>query len=96
MTSKDTIGVRELRNNLSVYLDRVKHGQSLNVTEWGQPIARVIPFKKDASHWEQMVAEGSVRLPPRPGILPDIKPLKASDDGPSTAEVLDEIREDKI
>ena len=34
------VGVRELRQNLSVYLDRVKAGETLEVTEHGQPVAR--------------------------------------------------------
>ncbi len=33
------VGVRELRQNLSVYLDRVKRGESLTVTEHGQIVA---------------------------------------------------------
>ena len=34
------VGVRELRQNLSVYLDRVKDGETLEVTEHGHPVAR--------------------------------------------------------
>ena len=35
------VGVRELRQNLSVYLDRVKAGETLEVTEHGHPVARL-------------------------------------------------------
>ena len=31
-----TVGVRELRQNLSIYLDRVKKGEALTVTEHGK------------------------------------------------------------
>lgn len=41
MTS--TVGVRELRQNLSKYLDRVKAGEDLVVTEHGREVARLIP-----------------------------------------------------
>ncbi len=39
------VGVRELRQNLSVYLERVKAGESLEVTERGQPVARLAPLE---------------------------------------------------
>jgi|SRR6185437_3007976 len=37
-----TVGVRELKSNLSGYLRRVKAGQSVVTTEHGLPIARVV------------------------------------------------------
>jgi prevent-host-death family protein len=43
-----TVGVRELRQNLSRYLDRVKAGEALVVTERGRQVARLIPFASDA------------------------------------------------
>jgi prevent-host-death family protein len=39
----DRVGVRELRQNLSRYLDRVKAGDSLTVTEHGREVARLVP-----------------------------------------------------
>lgn len=39
-----SVGVRELRQNLSRYLDRVKAGEVLVVTEHGREVARLIPF----------------------------------------------------
>jgi prevent-host-death family protein len=38
-----TVGVRELRQNLSKYLERVKRGESLVVTERGREVARLVP-----------------------------------------------------
>jgi prevent-host-death family protein len=38
-----TVGVRELRQNLSRYLERVKNGASLEVTEHGRVVARLSP-----------------------------------------------------
>jgi prevent-host-death family protein len=37
------VGVRELRQNLSRYLERVKAGESLVVTERGREVARLVP-----------------------------------------------------
>jgi prevent-host-death family protein len=39
----DTVGIRELRQNLSRYVDRVKGGESLTVTERGREVARLVP-----------------------------------------------------
>ena len=39
----ENVGVRELRQNLSKYLDRVKAGEALTVTEHGHEVARLIP-----------------------------------------------------
>jgi len=39
----DRVGIRELRQNLSKYLERVKDGEALVVTERGRQVARLIP-----------------------------------------------------
>lgn len=41
------MGVRELRQNLSIYRRRVKDGETLEVTEHGRPVARLVPRKAD-------------------------------------------------
>jgi prevent-host-death family protein len=38
-----SVGVRELRQNLSKYLQRVKAGEDLLVTERGEVVARLVP-----------------------------------------------------
>jgi prevent-host-death family protein len=52
------VGVRELRQNLSVYLDRVKEGERLEVTEHGRPVALLVPLPDDDDQLERMIAEG--------------------------------------
>ena len=55
------VGVRELRQNLSVYLDRVKAGETLEVTEHGRPVARLTPNPPERqSVYERLVAEGVI------------------------------------
>jgi len=43
ISASKTVGVRELRQNLSKYLARIKQGETLAVTERGHEIARLIP-----------------------------------------------------
>jgi prevent-host-death family protein len=53
------VGVRELRQNLSVYLDRVKNGETLEVTEHGRPVAQLGPRPTGpGSILDQMIADG--------------------------------------
>ncbi len=58
------IGVRELRQNLSVYLDRVKRGESLAVTEHNQVVAMLRPAPA-MNLIERLVAEGRATAPKR-------------------------------
>lgn len=37
------VGVRELKSHLSEYLRRLKAGETIIITEHGQPIGRLIP-----------------------------------------------------
>ncbi len=55
----DSIGVRELRQNASVYLGRVKDGESIQVTERGVPIAILSPAPS-LSLFDRLVAEGAI------------------------------------
>jgi prevent-host-death family protein len=55
----DSIGVRELRQNASVYLGRVKDGESIEVTERGVPIAILSPAPS-LSLFDRLVAEGAI------------------------------------
>jgi prevent-host-death family protein len=37
------VGIRELKENLSKYMAKVKNGQSIVITEHGKPVGRIIP-----------------------------------------------------
>ncbi len=54
----DSIGVRELRQHASRYLERVAHGESLVVTDRGRPVARLVPVATDP--WADRIASGKV------------------------------------
>jgi prevent-host-death family protein len=62
-TRPDQVGVRELRQNLSVYLDRVRAGERLEVTDRGQPVAALIPLPAPATALERLAALGRIRSP---------------------------------
>jgi len=55
---KPFVGVRELRQNLSVYLERVVAGEVLQVTDRGQPVALLTPLPPAATTVQRLVASG--------------------------------------
>ncbi len=63
-TSPVSVGVRELKNNLSRYLDRVQDGEEVIVTDHGRPVARLSRLDPQTDRLAQMIASGVVR-PPR-------------------------------
>lgn len=56
------VGIRELRNNLSQYLDRVRDGNELIVTDRGRAIARVLPMSGERT-LDTLIAAGIVTPP---------------------------------
>jgi prevent-host-death family protein len=85
------IGVRELRQNLSRALERVRRGETLEVTRNGQPLARIVPVSYPTK-LDQLIAEGKARPALRPMDL--TRPLPKAT-GPMTAsEALQEDRGD--
>ena len=88
------VGVRELRQNLSVYLDRVKRGEALTVTEHGQVVAMLRPPEQTGSLTDRLVAEGRARRATRKHTnLP--RPLRVSIPKP-LSQVIAEGRDDRF
>lgn len=91
------VGVRELRQNLSVYLDRVKAGETLEVTEHGQPVARLGPRPpQPRSILDQLIAKGEAT--PAKGdhrLLPPPPPPPEGYDGPTASEILQQMRDEE-
>ena len=52
------VGIRELKNRTSAVIRSVESGQTVDVTDHGRPVARIIPWQ--GSRLEQLVAEGKV------------------------------------
>lgn len=65
-----SVGIRELKNNLSKYVRDVERGKRVAVTAHGRVVAELVPPgttrpRKSAqklSRWEQMIADGKVQL----------------------------------
>ena len=89
MYMTDTVGVAELRQNLSVYLRRVEQGERLLVTDRNRPIAELGPPPVAGAALDRLIAEGRVLRPLRRGLPP---PLRMDGDVRALSRALDEIR----
>jgi prevent-host-death family protein len=96
MTNRSQVGVREIRQNLSVYLDRVKAGEAIEITERGQPVAVLGPLPDRSTVLQRLVAEGRATAPTasRSTLGPPLRiRLRA---GKSMQEILDYMKEDRL
>lgn len=91
----ERVGVRELRQNLSVYLRRVRRGEALEVTERGRPVAVLQPIAASDDAFARLEARG-IRLRRGLGNLADLPPPVKIDLSRPLGAVLEETREDRI
>ncbi|MBK5222111.1 MAG: type II toxin-antitoxin system Phd/YefM family antitoxin [Acidimicrobiia bacterium] len=54
----ERIGIRELRQNASRYLARVRAGETIEVTDRGRPVARLVPVIEES--WDDLVHSGQL------------------------------------
>lgn len=83
------VGIRELKNGLSDFIDRVEAGEIVTVTRRGKPVARVIPTGISPG-MARVVADGKVRWSGRKPRLP--KPVALRGSGKTAAEYVAEGR----
>ncbi len=84
-----TVGIAELRQNLSHYLRRVAQGERLLVTDHNRPVAELGPAPSTGAALDRLIAAGKVSRPTLRG-LP--APLHMDGDPHALSRALDEIR----
>ena len=95
MCYMERVGVRELRQNLSVYLRRVGAGETLEVTERGRPVARLMPLERHMTAYDRLVSEGLVT--PAMARVDDLPPPVKLEPGElSISEALEEQRAERL
>ena len=90
---RSAVGVRELRQNLSVYLTRVKRGATYTITEHGHVVALLRPAPAMDDVVQRLVAEGRATPARKPGTQPKALRLKLN---PPLSQHLDNLREDTV
>jgi prevent-host-death family protein len=89
-----TVGVRELRQNLSRYLERVKEGETLTVTERGHEVARLVPSREAINpHYLELAEQYGATIPTKSllKVIDSLPPGRRHPAG-TTDEFLDESR----
>ncbi len=89
MYMERSVGVAELRQNLSRYLRLVEKGERLLVTDRNRPVAELGPPPSTGAAMDRLIAAGKVVRPTRRG-LPG--PLRMDGDPYALTRALDEIR----
>jgi|HubBroStandDraft_4_1064222.scaffolds.fasta_scaffold532532_2 prevent-host-death family protein len=86
------IGVRELRQHASRYLDRVKSGETIEVTVRGELVAVLAPPSSSKGARDRLIATGRL-VPARSAFV--LPPLRRSPRSKKTAsEILSESRDE--
>jgi prevent-host-death family protein len=89
----ERIGVRELRQHASRYLARVRAGETIEVTDRGRPVARLVPVREET--WQDLIDAGVVIPPAHPGRdITDIEPVDIDLEVP-LSEVLRRMRDEE-
>jgi prevent-host-death family protein len=86
-----TIPHRELRNQSSKILERVKNGEIIDVTNNGEVAATLIP--PAASAFERLLMSGSVRQASKSPV--DFRLLERVTSDVGTTEMIDDLRGDR-
>jgi antitoxin (DNA-binding transcriptional repressor) of toxin-antitoxin stability system len=86
------IGIRELRDNLTATIRRVRGGESFEVTHHGDVVAVLAPPRR--SRLEELVAAGEATPPKRPLDL-GRRPVRIAH-AKTASEILQELRADRI
>jgi prevent-host-death family protein len=93
--ARNVVGARELKTRLGTYLQQVRAGRTLVVTDRGEPVAELRPLSDDSlpSALLKLSAKGTVTLPSRVG-LRAFRPIRSH--GASIADAVGEDREDRF
>jgi prevent-host-death family protein len=89
------VGIRELRDRLSGYLERARAGEQIEITDRGRPIAMLVPLPESRATIAELIATGKLSLAERtwrPGTRRSSVPAGAR----PPSEHLEEMRGERI
>lgn len=97
-----SVGIRELKAHLSAYIEQVRRGQSIVITDRGKPVARLASIALQPDHdqlpakWRQLIETGKVinKGPLTLDKLP--RPLPPLLGGKSLSDLIIEERDESV
>ncbi len=87
-----SVGIRELRQNASQYLREAERGETIEITDRGRAIARLVP-PAQGSALERLLASG--RLSRATDDVPQLAPLERISGAPLPSQTLSDDRADE-
>jgi len=85
-----SIGIRELRQHASRYLRDAERGETIEITDRGRPLARLVPIAQIDGAVQALISAG--RLTPATRDLGTLPPIDATPSVPLPSEILDDAR----
>jgi prevent-host-death family protein len=88
------IGIRELRQHASVYVDLAEKGYTVDITNRGRLVAQLVPVREPGSPLERLIAAGIIEPAEEGGGIADLDPYPAPPAGqPTASEILAQMRQ---
>ena len=88
----EKIGIRELRQHASRWVAKASAGATIQITDRGRPVARLVPADPVASTRDKLIAEGLLSPAANPRTSLSADNLL---EGPPLSQILDELRADR-
>ncbi len=88
------IGVRELRQHASLYLDMVKAGETLEVTERGTLVALLVPPSRSELFRDRLISSGQLIPAKYPLVFVERKTLPSKNE--TASQTLAKLREERF
>ena len=88
------IGIRELRQHASIYVDLVEKGYTVDITNRGRLVAQLVPVREPGSPLERLIAAGILEPAEEGGGVGDLDPYPALPAGqPTASTILGQMRQ---
>jgi len=88
------IGIRELRQHASVYVDLAEKGYTVDITNRGRLVAQLVPVREPGSPLERLIAAGIIEPAEEGGGVAGLDPYPAPPAGqPTASEILGQLRQ---
>ncbi len=95
-STRQQIGIRELRQHASIYVDLAERGYTVDITNRGRLVAQLVPVREPGSPLERLIAAGIIESAEEPGGVGDIEPYPSAAAGqPTASDVLGHARQSR-
>jgi prevent-host-death family protein len=93
----ESVTVSELNRQTAKVLERVKAGESLEISEYGRPVARIMPATPvtGVPLLDRLIAQGRAIPAANSGPIPPTPPRDDRDEGVSLSAALTRARDDE-